>query len=145
MNAILVENSIRKTGDISLVQLYLLRALYLVWSVGLAIKAWPRFFPADLSLPVMNTIVNSVLFGLSLTALLGVRYPLKMLPLMLFEIAWKAVWLIAIGLPLWRNGPLDAQTTEVFKAIITVIVFPFVIPWRYVFDHYVKAPVDRWK
>jgi hypothetical protein len=88
---------------------------------------------------------ESVLAGLSLTAFLGVRYPLKMLPLMFFEIAWKFVWLIAIGLPLWRNGPLDAQSTEVFKAIITVIVFPFVIPWRYVFEQYVKALADRWK
>jgi len=145
MSAISVEKSSFKTGDVSLVHLYILRTLYLIWSVGLAVKVWPRFFPVDISFPVMNTVVNSVLVGLSLTALLGVRYPLKMLPLMLFEVAWKAVWLIAIGLPLWRNGPLDAQTAEVFKAIVTVIVFPFAIPWRYVFYHYVKAPADRWK
>lgn len=145
MSAISIERPSAGARDVSLVRLYLLRALYLIWAVGLAVKVWPRFFPADLSLPVMNTVVNSVLAGLSLTALLGVRYPLAMLPLMFFEIAWKAIWLIAIGLPLWQAGPLDAQTTEVFKAIAIVIIFPFVIPWRYVFAHYVKAPGDRWR
>jgi len=131
--------------EISLFRLYLLRALYLVWAVGLAVKVGPRFFPHDLSVPVMNTVVDSVLAGLSLTALIGVRYPLRMLPLMFFEIAWKAIWLIAIGVPLWRAGKLDQQTTDVFKAIVTVVVFPFVVPWRLVFQQFVGAQSDRWK
>jgi hypothetical protein len=24
------------------------------------------------------------------------------------------------------------------------VIFPFTIPWRYVFETYVKAPGDRW-
>lgn len=145
MIATSVDQTIAQKAKTSLIRIYLLRALYLIWGVGLAAKVAPRFFPADLSLPVMNTVVNSVLAGLSLTAFLGVRYPLKMLPLMFFEIAWKSVWLLAIGLPLWRAGPLDAQVAEVFKAILMVVVFPLIIPWRYVFDAYVKAPGDRWR
>ena len=82
MNATAVEDRSATKDGVSLTRLYLLRALYVVWAVGLAVKVWPRFFPADLSLPVMNTVVNSVLAGLSLTALLGVRYPVQMLPLM---------------------------------------------------------------
>jgi hypothetical protein len=145
MSAISVGKSPRGLGEVSLVQLHLLRALYFIWGLGLAFRIWPRFFPVDLSLPVMNTVVNSVLAGLSLVAFLGVRYPLKLLPLMFFEMAWKAVWLVAIGLPLWRAGPLDAPTVEVFKAILTLVVFPFLTPWRYAFDTYVKAPGDPWK
>ncbi|HTE42547.1 MAG TPA: hypothetical protein VK629_17135 [Steroidobacteraceae bacterium] len=134
-----------KPGNVSLTRLYGLRALYLIWAVGLASKVWPRFLPPDLSMPVMDTVVNSVLAGLSLTALLGIRYPLKMLPLLLFEIAWKSIWLIAFGAPLWRNGHLDPQTTEVFKAVMTVVFFPLAVPWRYVFERYVEARGERWK
>jgi hypothetical protein len=145
MSRITVDRRFTTKNDVSLLRLYLLRVLYLVWGVGLAVKVWPRFFPIDLSLPVMNTVVNSVLAGLSVTALLGVRYPLQMLPIIVFEIAWKAIWLLSIGLPLWQAGPLDAATAEVFKSIATVVIFPLVVPWRYVITHFVKASGDRWR
>ncbi|HTE40274.1 MAG TPA: hypothetical protein VK629_05575, partial [Steroidobacteraceae bacterium] len=59
------ESSSTKKADVSLLSLYFLRAGYLFWAVGLAFKNWPRFFPVDLTLPVMNTVVNCVLVGLS--------------------------------------------------------------------------------
>ena len=93
----------------------------------------------------MDTVVNSVLIGLAVMAALGVRYPLRMVPLLLFEIVWKTVWLFAIGLPLWLGGDLDAKGIEVMKAILTVVVFPFIIPWPHVFRHYIAAPGDAWK
>lgn len=145
MSAITGDVRVTRSGEVSLLRLYLLRALYMIWAVGLAVRVGPRFFPADLSQPVMNTVVNAVLMGLSLTALIGVRYPLKMLPIMLFEIAWKTIWLIAIGWPLWQAGRIEGEAFEVFKAIATMVIFPFVVPWAYVVRHYVKAPGDRWR
>jgi hypothetical protein len=145
MNSITVGEQVDIQGGVSLIRIYLLRSLYLVWAVGLAIKVWPRFLPPDLSIPVMNTVVNSVLAGLSLTALLGVIWPLRMLPLMLFEVAWKSIWLVAVGVPLWQAGPFDAQTAEVFKSIAMVVLFFVVIPWRYAIAQYFCGPADRWK
>src|SRR5690349_1102623 len=145
MNAMAMDERAAAPNKVSLTRTYLLRALYLVWAIGLAIKVWPRFLPPDLSIPVMNTVVNSVLAGLSLTALLGVIWPLRMLPLMLFEVAWKTIWLIAVGVPLWQAGPFDAQTAEVFKSIATVVLFYIVIPWRYVIAQYFRGPGDCWK
>jgi hypothetical protein len=145
MNAITDDRATAASGALSLRRLYQLRAAYLLLAVGLSFRIWPRFLPPDLSLPVMKTVVNSVLLGLSLVAFLGLRYPLRMMPLLLFEIAWKVVWLVAIGLPLWWSGRLDAATTEVLKACLVVIVFPFLIPWRHVWAHYLKAPAERWR
>jgi hypothetical protein len=145
MSAIAVGDRAAVPNSVSLTRIYLLRLLYLVWAIGLAVKVWPRFFPPDLSIPVMNTVVNSVLAGLSLTALLGMIWPLRMLPLMLFEVAWKSIWLVGVGVPLWQAGPFDAQTTEVFKSIATVLIFFVVIPWRYAIAQYFRGPGDRWK
>ena len=145
MSTIAIEERAAAVSSVSLTRIYLLRALYLVWAIGLAVKVWPRFLPPDLSIPVMNTVVNSVLAGLSLTALLGVIWPLRMLPLMLFEVVWKSVWLVALGVPLWQAGSFDAQVVEVFKSIATVVLFFIVIPWRYVTAQYLRGPGDRWR
>ena len=145
MSALAVPPVSMPQREVSLLQLYLLRLLYVIWAAGLFVRVGPRFFPADLSQPVMNTVVNSVLIGLAMTALIGLRYPLRMLPLMLFEVMWKTVWLVSIGLPLWARDELGAQHIEVMKTILTVVVFPLVIPWGYIFRHYITAPDDRWR
>jgi hypothetical protein len=41
-----------------------------------------------------GSVVGSVLLAISLLALLGVRYPVKMLPLLFFELPWKAIWVL---------------------------------------------------
>jgi hypothetical protein len=69
-----------------------------------------------------------------------------MLPLLLFEMAWKYIWFFAFGLPQYMSGQVPPTFAEDFKAItVGVIVMPFVIPWGYVWRHYVQAPGDRWR
>ena len=45
-----------------------------------------------------------------------------MLPLLFFELLWKAIWLIAIALPLWSAHKLDAETLETVKACLMGVV-----------------------
>ena len=79
-------------------------------------------------------------------AFLGLRYPLEMLPLLMFEFVWKAVWMIAYGLPQWSSGQLPPTFAEdSFNIGFGVILMPLVIPWGYVWRHYVKRPGARWQ
>lgn len=130
---------------VSLLQLYLLRAGYLLIAVGLALTQWPTMIqhaPWDL----WHGVGKSILTAVSLLAILGVRYPLKMLPLMFFELTWKAIWLIAVPLPLWLNhSPIDADTADTIQACLWAVILVLVIPWRYVFASFVQQPGDRWK
>ena len=94
----------------------------------------------------MRGVVRSVLGAVALLSVLGIRYPVRMLPLLFFELVWKSIWVLSFGLPLWSAHRLDAGTGETMQAcLMGVVLFPLVIPWRYVFTHYVKAPGDRWR
>ncbi len=83
--------------------------------------------------------------GLGATAALGLRYPLQMLPLLLFELVWKAIYLLAFALPLHTAHQINAATAEDIKACLMVVIFIPLIPWRYVWARYVRTPGDRWK
>ena len=79
--------------------------------------------------------------GLWVMAFLIVRYPLKMVPLFLFEITWKLLWLIFFGLPQWWSGVGSPRLSEDLWSIGAFpIVCAIVIPWGYVWREYVKAP-----
>jgi hypothetical protein len=90
-----------------------------------------------------------VLGATALLAVVGIRYPIKMLPLLFFEFVWKAIWILAFGLPLSLSGGLDPSvsfggTETLIACIVGVVLVPLAMPWGYVFEHYVKAPGDRW-
>src|SRR5919112_572119 len=87
--------------DVSLFRLYVLRAMYLVLVVGLGAMIVPELLNHELT---SRGVIASLLGAVWLLAFLGIRYPLQMLPLLMFELAWKAIWAIAYGLPQWSSG-----------------------------------------
>ena len=132
--------------DVSIARLHALRAMYLLMFLGLAATIWPLILNPPPNLEHMRGVVWSLLTALSLIAALGIRYPLAMLPLLFFELAWKVIWVVLIGLPLWTGDRFDAATRETwYSCLMGVVLVPLVIPWRYVFANYVKAPGNRWR
>jgi hypothetical protein len=103
--------------------------------------------PEILSHAVMSRgVIPSLLGALWALAFLGLRYPLQMLPLLMFEFAWKAIWLFAYGLPQRSAGQMPPTFAEEFPVIAAgVILMPLVIPWGYVWRHYVKGPGASWR
>jgi hypothetical protein len=134
----------RAVNDVSLLRLYALRAGYLLLVVGLGSEIWPAILHHAKPWDLMHGVADCMLGALTAAALLGLRYPLQMLPLLFFETLWKAIWLTVVALPLWSAGQLDADTAETARDCLVGIVFPIIIPWSYVFANYVKKPGDRW-
>jgi hypothetical protein len=131
--------------EVSTFRLYLLRATYLLLVVGLGLTIWPGILHPPRDLPHMNGVVRSLLGAVSLLAILGFRHPLRMLPLLFFELAWKSIWVLAFGIPLWSADRLDPGTRETLNScLIGVVLFSLAIPWPYAFARYVRAPGDRW-
>ncbi|MDL2340495.1 MAG: hypothetical protein QFB89_04120 [Pseudomonadota bacterium] len=136
--------TISASGDgVSLFRLYVLRAAYLLLVVGLGAMIVPVVITHE---PAARGVIPSLLCGVWLLAFLGLKYPLRMLPLLLFEFVWKTIWLLDFGLPEWFSGQQPPTFAEdAFNIGLGVILMPLVIPWGYVWRHYVKAPGDRWR
>lgn len=135
--------------EVSVLRLNLLRALYLLVVVGLGVTQWPTLVskvlqPSD-TWELMDGVVVTMLASFSALALLGLKYPLKMIPLLFWEIGWKTIWMLVVALPLLSSGDMDEATMEVFASCLLVIVFPLLMPWRYIAATYIKAPGDRWR
>ena len=132
-------------SDVSLFRLYALRAGYLLIAVGLAATVWPIIINHSAQWPLMNGVVCSLLAAVSVLAAVGIRYPLQMLPVLLFEIVWKSIWLIAVALPLWSANQIDARTWETVRDCLSGAILIPLIPWRYVVSQYITKPGDRWR
>lgn len=132
-------------SEVSTLRLYLLRAMYLLIAVGLGLTVWPAIiFPPD-SVANAKTVIRALLGALAVLAVVGVRYPLQMLPLLLFEFLWKVIWVVAFALRMWLDTGLDEYASEtLFACMMGVVLVPIVIPWRYVLAHYVQAAGDPW-
>ena len=58
----------------------------------------------------MGGVVDCLLTALSLLAFLGLRYPTRMLPVLIFETVWKIIWLSVVGIPAVLEGNVDSET-----------------------------------
>lgn len=132
--------------QVSPLRLNVLRATYLLIALGMGSQIWPLILRNDGDVEHMRGVVWSMLGGLTLlAAILGLRHPLKMLPLLLFELGWKAVWVLSFGVPLWWAGRLDGEAAETLQAcLFGVVLVPLVVPWGYVWRQYLAAPGEAW-
>jgi hypothetical protein len=129
--------------EVSLARIYVLRATYLLIVVGLG----AMIVPDVISHPVISRgVIPSLLGAVWVLAFVGLKYPLEMLPLLMFEFAWKTLWVVAYGLPQWSAGQMPPTFAEdSFNIGLGVILMPLVIPWGYVYRHYVKQSGARWR
>jgi hypothetical protein len=129
--------------EVPLWRLYVLRAMFLVFVVGGFFVHPQWLFDPDWS---RRGMIDGMLAGLWIMAFFGLRQPLRMLPIFLFEFVWKAIWLVTFGLPQWMAGRSDPQFTE---DLILIgggpILFGLIIPWGYVWRHYIRQPAERWR
>jgi hypothetical protein len=134
----------RTPTSVALWQLNVLRAGYLFMGGGLAIIKWPLLFEHP-AWGLAEGTKECLLIAMSFLALLGLRYPLRMLPVLLFEVTWKLLWLGLVALPAWVDNDLEGTTRTQTGTVLLVVIIIAVIPWRYVFAQFVAAPADPWR
>jgi hypothetical protein len=128
--------------EISTFRLYVMRFVYLLNFVLLGLDVWPEVFRHQGVWDPLKGVAFSFWAALSALSGLGVRYPLKMLPLLLLQLFYKAVWLLAVALPMWSA----VRSTDLTHAMVIGVVVDLIgIPWPYVLAKYVKEHGDRWR
>lgn len=132
--------------EVSTIRTYALRVVYLLNFVGLGMTAWPAVVSPEKPLGLLDGVAFSFWAAFSVLMGFGLRYPLQMLPLLLLQLSYKVVWLLAVALPLWSAGQWDSSATGLTRVFVApVVVDLLVIPWAYVYANYVKKPGDGWK
>src|SRR6202000_804489 len=90
----------QRSSEVSLLRLYVLRAVYLMIAGLMGTQIWPLLFHHR-HWELMHGVAVCMLAAGTGFSVLGLRYPLKMLPLLFVEMVWKAAWLLSVAYPLW--------------------------------------------
>lgn len=130
-------------GEVSPARLQLVRAAFLLCAIAGCLLVLPGIVRPD---PVARGMQESMIAGLWVTGFLGLRYPLRMVPLLLFAFASATAWLLAYGLPQWLAGAAAAQLQSDLVAIGGgAILFGLVMPWGHIWRRFIKQPAERWR
>ena len=123
-------------------RLYLMRLFYLLNFVLLGLQVWPELINHAGAWDPVKGVAFSFWAALSALSVLGLRYPLKMVPLLLLQLLYKSIWVIAVALPLWSTfRSLELTKIMGLGAVVDLII----IPWPYVLATFVKKGGDRWR
>ena len=128
--------------DTTLLRLYFMRLLYLLNFAMLGLQVWPTIINHPGPWDPVKGVSYSFWAALSALSILGLRYPLKMVPLLLLQLLYKSIWILAVALPMWSTFRSEELTRVMGLGALVDIA---VIPWPYVLANYGKTRGDRWR
>lgn len=119
------------------INIYLLRLLFTLMFFFLTYESWSTILthkgPWDNSRAAAWCMWGSY----SAISFIGMLRPLKMLPIVLFEIIYKVAWLLVVAYPLWIKNELVGSSAEEMTHVFIWVVFPIIaMPWSYFFKTY---------
>lgn len=120
-------------------RLYLMRALYALTFFSLVTEFWPAtFYPSGLR-DTMTGVAISFWASYGFLMGFGIRYPIKMLPMIFLQLVYKAFWIIGTYLPAMSANAVDDDLQSFYWVCVTAVIIDTVaIPWGYVWKAYGK-------
>jgi hypothetical protein len=116
------------------INIYLLRLLFTLMFLFLTYDSWTHIFNHTGPWENANAAAWCMWGSYSVISFIGILRPLKMLPIVLFEIVYKIAWLAIVAYPLWVNNELIGSPAEGMTRVFVWVVLPIVaMPWRYFF------------
>lgn len=123
---------------VPLINIYLLRLLFTLMFLFLTYDSWAHILHHTGPWDPANSAAWFMWGSCSVIAVIGIRRPLRMLPIVLFEIVYKTAWLIVIALPLYQRNELTGTPAEGMADNFMLVILPIVaMPWRYFFRTYI--------
>jgi hypothetical protein len=123
------------------INVYLLRLLYALMFFVLGRETWTHILTHKGPWDPTDAVMWCLWTAFATLAGIGMIHPVKMIPMVLLEIFYKALWLILVAYPLWRTGTLWGSPAEGIASAFLWLPLPVVaVPWGYVFATYFYRP-----
>ncbi|WP_461491753.1 hypothetical protein [Pontibacter sp. HJ8] len=116
------------------INIYLLRLLFTLMFLFVSYESWTYILTHTGPWNNAQAAAWCMWGAYSIISFIGIIRPLKMLPIVLFEIIYKITWLAVVAYPLWSNNELIGSPAEGMTRAFLWVVLPIVaMPWRYFF------------
>jgi hypothetical protein len=126
------------------IQIYLLRLVFTLTFLFVGMDSWSTIVSHEGEWKPLSAVAFSVWAAYSTLSVLGIMKPLKMLPIIAFQIFYKTIWLIIVAYPLWSSGTLHGSDIEPMTKAFLWILLPIVaMPWAYFFRSFIRIRAQR--
>ena len=110
----------------------------LVGLLGLGMIVMPKTVKLILGWPVEEPIAFGIIGSIYLSSaplsILGLRSPLKFVPILLLQLCYKLIWFIGVVLPLLVNAKFPSYAILMAIIFVTFIIGDLIaIPFSYIF------------
>jgi hypothetical protein len=123
------------------IQVWGLRVFYGLMALLVAPQAWSTLLSHPGPWEPTKAVAWCVWAAYPTLSLLGVFKPLKMLPLMVFMLFYKGLWLAFVAWPLWSAGQLAGTPTgEMARVFVGIWIPALFVPWGYAARTYLSWP-----
>lgn len=131
-------------NEVGKFRLLALRIFYFLTGVSFGSLASVNIFSGDGLSDGLQSLIRAVFFAFALLSITGILQPLRMLPLLLFSLAWKSIWIITFVIPMYLGVGLDGHSQHIlFPVFSGLLVTLVVIPWKYTVNNYFSLKVNR--
>jgi hypothetical protein len=121
------------------IDVYVMRLFYALMFLFIGRASWLHILEHKGSWEPTNAIAWCCWAAYATLSFIGIFKPLRMLPIMLFMVFYKGLWLLVVAWPLWRANQLAGSAAEELTGIFIWIILPLIfIPWRYVGQRYLQ-------
>ena len=135
---------IPQENGVSILRLLVMRIVYAITGILFGVQTWQTLIVERGNFEPFEGVAFAYWGALSILMLIGLRFPLKMLPLLLLQFLYKVTWLIFVGWPLQQAGLLDENAKSLFDAMqMGTIIDLIAIPWIFAAKHYLGGLFQR--
>jgi len=120
------------------INICLLRVLFLLVVVFVGSDSWSTILKHQGQWDHVKAAAMCMWAAYSVLSIFGLINPLKWLPIVMFEIFYKIIWLVIVAYPLWSTNQLAGSPAEGMTHAFVWVILPIVaMPWGYAFRTYV--------
>lgn len=123
------------------INIYLLRLMFFLIVVFVGRDSWTTILTHQGPWDYLQAVAYCVWAAFSVLCVVAFIHPLKMLPIVLFEILYKSIWLVIVAYPLWKTNQLAGSPAEGLTNAFLWLPLPLLAtPWPYVLRTYFSFP-----